>query len=116
VLRQIVALGAQAGLAFNPATPLPDLAYLSPYLSFVVVLTTEPELPDCPFLPEVLEKVWEGKQAPGQERIEWVVDGGVTGENLSRIVEAGADTVVVGRAVFKEGRIAENMAALRTAA
>jgi ribulose-phosphate 3-epimerase len=116
VLRQIVALGAQAGLAFNPATPLPDLAYLSPYLSFVVVLTTEPELPDCPFLPEVLEKVREGKQAPGQERIEWVVDGGVTGENLSRIVEAGADTVVVGRAVFKEGRIAENMAALRTAA
>ncbi len=115
VLRQIVSLGAQAGIAFNPATPLPDLAYLSPYLSFVVILTTEPEIPDCPFLPKVLDKVREGRQVQGQERIEWVVDGGVTAENLSHIVEAGADTVVVGRAVFSEGKIFENMAALRAA-
>ena len=116
VLRQIVSLGAQAGIAFNPATPLPDLKYLSPYLSFVVILTTEPEIPDCPFLPEVLDKVREGRQVQGQEGIEWVVDGGVTAENLSHIVEAGADTVVVGRAVFNEGKIFENMAALRAAA
>lgn len=116
VLRQIASLGAQAGLAFNPATPIPDLSYLSPYLSFIVALTTEPETPDCPFLPEVLEKVREGKQASGQGRCEWVVDGGVTAENISQIQKAGADTVVVGRAVFREGKIAENMAALRAAA
>ena len=116
VLRQIVSLGAQAGIAFNPATPLPDLAYLSPYLSFVVILTTEPEIPNCPFLPEVLDKVREGRQVQGQERIGWVVDGGVSAGNLSHIVEAGADTVVVGRAVFCEGKIFENMAALRVAA
>ena len=116
VLRQIVSLGAQAGIAFNPATPLPDLAYLSPYLSFVVILTTEPEIPNCPFLPEVLDKVREGRQVQGQEGIEWVVDGGVSAGNLSHIVEAGANTVVVGRAVFSEGKIFENMAALRVAA
>lgn len=116
VLRQIVSLGAQAGLAFNPATPIPDLSYLAPYLSFIVVLTTEPEMPDCPFLPEVLEKVREGKQAAGQARCEWVVDGGVNAENISQIQKAGVDTVVVGRAVFKEGKITENMAALRAAA
>ncbi|MDH5508432.1 MAG: ribulose-phosphate 3-epimerase, partial [Anaerolineae bacterium] len=49
VLRHIAALGASPGLAINPATPLPDLSYLLPYLSFVVILTTEPEFPDCPF-------------------------------------------------------------------
>jgi ribulose-phosphate 3-epimerase len=113
VLRQIVSLGAEAGIAFNPATPIPDLAYLLPYLSFIVILTTEPEIPDCPFLLEVLEKVREGKQAKGLERIEWVVDGGLNLENLSQVVEAGADTVVIGRAVFKDGKILENMAALR---
>jgi len=113
VLRQIVSLGAIAGIAFNPATPIPDLAYLLPYLSFIVILTTEPEIPDCPFLPEVLEKIREGKQAKGLERIEWVVDGGLNPENLSQVVEAGADTVVIGRAVFKDGKILENMAALR---
>jgi len=114
VLRQITALGARAGLAFNPATPLPDLGYLLPYLSFIVILTTEPELPDCPFLPEVLEKVRKGKQVRGLEGVEWVVDGGVSLENLSQIIQAGANTVVVGRAVFKDEKIAENMAALRS--
>ncbi len=113
VLRQIASLGAEAGLAFNPATRIPDLAYLLPYLSFIVILTTEPEVPDCPFLPEVLEKVREGKQAMGLEKIEWVVDGGLNPENLSQVVAAGADTVVIGRAVFKDGKILENMAALR---
>ncbi len=114
VLRQIAALGAQAGLAFNPATPLPDLAYLLPYLSFIVILTTEPELPDSPFLPEMLEKVRKGKQAQGLEGIEWVVDGGVDPGNLSAVIQSGADTVVVGRAAFKDGTISENMAALRS--
>ena len=113
VLRQIVSQGATAGIAFNPATSIPDLTYLLPFLSFVVILTTEPEIPDCPYLPEVLEKVREGKQVKGMERIEWVVDGGISSENLSQVVAAGADTVVIGRSVFKGDKILENMAALR---
>ena len=113
VLRQIVSMGAKAGIAFNPATPIPDLTYLLPYLSFVIILTTEPEIPDCPYLPEVLEKVRQGKQIQGLERIEWVVDGGINPENISQIVAAGVDTVVVGRNVFKDNKIKENMAALR---
>lgn len=116
VLRQIVSLGAQAGIAFNPATPLPDLTYLLPYLSFIVILTTEPEIPDCPFLLEILEKVRQGKRMPGLEKVEWVVDGDVSPENLADVVQAGADTVVVGRAAFKDGRIKENIQALRAAA
>jgi ribulose-phosphate 3-epimerase len=115
VLRQIVSLGAQAGLAFNPATPLSELAYLLPYLSYVVILTTEPEIPDCPFLPEALEKVRMGRQVKELEGIEWVVDGGVTPGNISQVVDAGADTVVVGRAVFREDKLVENMTALRMA-
>jgi ribulose-phosphate 3-epimerase len=116
VLRHIKTLGAEAGIAFNPATPLPDLTYLLPYLSFVVILTTEPERPDCPFLPEVLEKVRIGRQAGGLEGIEWVVDGAVTPQNLPEIIQAGAHTVVVGRAIFQGGNIKENLAALRAAA
>lgn len=113
VLRQIDALGAEAGLAFNPATPIPDLAYLLPYLSFILVLTTEPEIPDSPFLPEILEKVRQGKQAIGLGEVEWVVDGGLNQENMQQAVTAGADTAIVGRAVFKDGKIRENMASLR---
>ena len=115
VLRQIVSLGAQAGLAFNPATPIPDLTYLLPYLSFIVVLTTEPEIPDSPFLPEVLEKVRTGRQAESLDGIEWVVDGGLNPVNLHQVVAAGADTIVIGRAVFSDGKISENMAAIKKA-
>ncbi len=113
VLRQIVDLGAAAGLALNPATPLPDLGFLSPYLSFLIILTTEPEGPDCPFLPPVLEKVRQGKKDPELKALEWVVDGGVNPENIARIVQAGANTVVVGRGAFQGGMIQKNLQSLR---
>ena len=114
-LRQIAELGLQAGLAFNPATPLPDIAYLSPYLSFVLILSTEPEISDCPFLPTVLDKVREGKQDKTLSGIKWVVDGGINAGNLAEIITAGADVVVVGRAVFENHRITDNIKALRAA-
>ena len=44
-------LGAQAGLALNPVTPLPDLTYLAPYLKFVILLSTEPETGRLAFHP-----------------------------------------------------------------
>jgi len=115
VLRQIVSLGAEAGIAFNPATPIPDLVYLLPYLSFVVVLTTEPENQDCPFLPGILEKVRQGVATKGLKGIEWMVEGGIDEYNVAQVAEAGVDTVVVGQRIFKEGQIAQNMAALREA-
>jgi ribulose-phosphate 3-epimerase len=115
VLRQIATLGAQAGIAFNPATTLPDLSYLCPYLSFVVILTTEPEIPDCPFLPEVLGKVRAGVAAKSGADLEWVVDGAVNPQNVAEVAAAGAGTVVVGRAAFQGGKIKENLAALRAA-
>jgi ribulose-phosphate 3-epimerase len=113
VLRTITDLGADAGLAFNPATPLPDLAYLLPYLVFIVILTTEPEVPDCPYLPEILEKVRRGKSQPSLKDLEWVVDGGVSPDNIKEVIQAGADTVVVGRSAFQEDQISKNIAALR---
>lgn len=116
VLRQIHERGIQAGLAFNPATPLPDLAYLKPYLSFVLILTSEPEIPDSPFLPEALGKLRKGKQGKALEGIEWMADGGINAGNLAQVRGAGADAAVIGRAVFKDGKPIENLQALRQAA
>ncbi|MBC7232087.1 MAG: ribulose-phosphate 3-epimerase [Chloroflexi bacterium] len=115
-LRLIRRLGARAGLAFNPKTPLPDLRYLRRYLDFVLILTTEPEYPDADFLPDVLHKVSEGQGMLGRQSIDWAVDGGITPENVGAVVRAGANVIVAGRSVFRNGAIAENLAALRAAA
>jgi len=115
-LRLIRQHGARAGLAFNPKTPLCDLRYLQPYLDFVLILTSEPEYPDADFLPEVLDKVREGRRILANTAVDWGVDGGITPENVSLAVAAGANIIVSGRGVFHGGTISENIAALRTAA
>lgn len=108
-LKQIHQLGMVPGMALNPITPLPDLSYLFPYLQFVILLSTEPEDEGCPFLPEVLEKLRQGKKIPEYQNIEWVVDGGIGEGNLAEVVRAGADTVVIGRAAFAGGSVSENL-------
>ena len=112
-LRMIDEHGAVPGLALNPVTPVPDLQYLAPYLKFVILLTTEPEMEGCPFLPEVLDKLVKARHQPGLDDIEWVIDGGVSLGNLSEAVRAGADTVVVGRSTFDRGVVAENIRMMR---
>jgi ribulose-phosphate 3-epimerase len=115
-LRLITDVGLIAGLAFNPATPIPDLSYLRPHLSFVLVLTTEPEVPDAPYLPRIVDKVREGKQGRGGLGLEWDVDGGVTPLNAAEVREAGADVIVAGRGLFADGELARNAGLLRAAA
>ncbi len=111
----IRALGLRAGLAFNPATPLPDLHYLRSSLDFLLILTNEPEYPHAAFLPEVLDKLRQGRQMlPGAD-LDWVVDGGITPDNAASAVAAGATILVCGRAVFRDGTIARSLEALRAA-
>ena len=108
-LGMIHQLGMRAGLAFNPKTPLPSLKHYIPFLSFVLILTTEPETQVCTYLPSVLDKVIEGKKQNGLEDILWEVDGGFTPENIGDAIKVGADIVVSGRGVFKDGRYFENI-------
>lgn len=114
-LRLIEELGAVPGLALNPVTPMPDLRYLIPYLKYIILLSTEPELRGSPFLPEILEKLATARQMPEMDTIEWVIDGGVTLETLPDVVKAGADIVVVGRSTFKGESIKENILGMREA-
>ncbi|HHY87739.1 MAG TPA: ribulose-phosphate 3-epimerase [Chloroflexi bacterium] len=107
--------GMQPGLAFNPKTPLPEMGYLRPFLSFVLVLTTEPEAGHCAYLPEVLEKVRAGRAQAGLEGVQWQVDGGITAANAAEVIRAGADILVSGRGVF-HGDIRENIRAIKAAA
>ena len=111
VLRMIAERGMQAGLAFNPKSPIPDLTQYQPYLHFVNILTTEPEIGGAVFLPEVLQKVRLLKKDLPDMVCE--VDGGVTLDNYREVVEAGADILVSGRGLFANDQFEDTVEQLR---
>ena len=104
----------QPGLAFNPKSPVPPLQHYLPFLTFILILTTEPEMELCSYLPSVLSKVVEGKKQPGLGSVEWSVDGGITTDNIQDAIHAGADIVVSGRGVFSNGQMLENIRKMKS--
>lgn len=103
----------KAGLAFNPKTTLPPLQHYCPFLDYVVVLTTEPDYENATYLPSILNKVIDGRKQAEITRVKWMVDGGVSPSNISEVVKAGADIVVVGRSLFNGGTLRENIELLK---
>lgn len=92
--------GAQAcGLALNLKTPVETLLAYADQLDYVLFVSVEADCDGLPFRPGVLAKVCAAR-AMLPSRVEIWVDGGVNEQNLDSVVCAGADTVVVGRAVF----------------
>ena len=95
-------LGAQAGVVLNPATPVHLLDDLLGSLDFVLIMSVNPGFGGQRLLPYTLDKVRrlaELREERGLSyRIE--IDGGVTLDNLSAIVEAGCDIVVAGSSIF----------------
>ena len=115
ILRIIDDAGMQAGLAFSPKTEIPDLSIYSPYLHFVNILTTEPEIDEGVYLPHVLEKVKAIKKNVGMKDLVCEVDGGITPANISDVISVGADIVVAGRGIFMNGDFEENIQMLKSA-
>jgi len=114
-LRMIASLGMQAGLAFNPATEITDLSFCMPYLSFILVLTTEPEEEDCPFLPSILNKIRDNKSQQALKDVMWVVDGDISTKNAAEVIRAGADMLVIGRGIFRNNSIGKNIHEIKRA-
>lgn len=106
--------GMQAGLAFNPKTPIGDLSIYFPFLHFVNILTTEPEVKDCAYLPQVLEKIRQIKAREATRDLLCEVDGGFTPENTGDAVVVGSDIVVSGRGIFMNGKTEENIHGMKT--
>jgi ribulose-phosphate 3-epimerase len=96
--------GCQAGLVFNPATPLSYLDYVLDKLDLVLIMSVNPGFGGQSFIPSALDKlrrVREMIDASGRP-IRLEIDGGVKPSNIGEIARAGADTFVAGSAVFNE--------------
>ena len=116
VIQQIKDGGCRAGVAINPATPISAIEEALPFLDIVLILTVNPGFGGQTLIPEVLDKV-SRLRAIIDERgyeVEVEVDGGVNAETAAAVVNAGADTLVAGSAVFnRRESVAEAMARLR---
>jgi len=100
--RELRRLGARAGLALKPATPLEAFTDLLPEVDMVLVMTVEPGFGGQSFLDVCLPKVRRAREAVKAAGLDvWVqVDGGVSAATIERAAEAGADVFVAGSAVY----------------
>ena len=98
--------GCQAGLVFNPATPLFHLDHVLDKIDLVLLMSVNPGFGGQSFIPSTLNKLRETKaklqahEAKTGRKIRLEVDGGVKVDNIREIAAAGADTFVAGSAIF----------------
>ncbi len=115
-LQAIKALGCQAGVAINPHTPASFLSEILPMLDAVLVMTVNPGFGGQEFLPETLPKIRALRETIGERAIDIGVDGGIHEQTVAQAVEAGANLLVVGSAIFgREHSVAQGMYGLRRA-
>ncbi len=105
-LQLIHAEGCQAGLVFNPATPLDVLEWTIDKVDLVLIMSVNPGFGGQSFIDSALRKVEQARRLIEQERkrsgrdIRLEVDGGIKVDNIRRVAAAGADTFVAGSAIF----------------
>lgn len=103
-IQHIHALGKKAGVAINPATPALLISEILGNVELVLVMTVNPGFGGQEFIPETLGKIRQVRNAIRQRglRCEVEVDGGINDETAPRVVEAGADVLVAGSAVYDD--------------
>jgi ribulose-phosphate 3-epimerase len=96
--------GCEAGVALNPTTPPESIEWALPYLDYVLVMSVNPGFGGQTFIPEMVEKVRRVKEMTD---LPVQVDGGITADTAPLMVEAGAQVLVAGSAVYKGDPVAE---------
>ncbi|RZJ13161.1 MAG: ribulose-phosphate 3-epimerase [Rubrivivax sp.] len=94
--------GKQAGLVFNPATPLDVLEWVIDKVDVVMLMSVNPGFGGQSFIPSALKKLTKARELIDKSgrNIRLEIDGGVKADNIRAIADAGADTFVAGSAIF----------------
>jgi len=104
-LGKIKESGMLSGIALNPGTPIYNLDPILSLVDFVLLMSVNPGFYGQKFIPSVMSKLTSLVKMRGESGMEFQIgiDGGVNAANLSSILDGGADLVVSGYYVFKEG-------------
>ena len=103
--------GLLAGVALNPATPVEMIRHVLPKVDMVLIMTVNPGLGGQRLIPYTIDKVREVKKLLEEQelKVDIEVDGGINLSNVEEVMDAGANIIVAGSAVFN-GNIQENVA------
>lgn len=114
-IQLIKSFGKKAGVVLNPATSASVLDNVMDDIDLILVMSVNPGFGGQKFIHSQLKKIKQIRDMIGNRDIRLEVDGGVNAETAKLCIEAGADVLVAGSAVFKDGneKLAENIAALR---
>jgi len=93
----------KSGIALNPATPLSVIEYLINKIDVLLLMTVNPGLGGQKFIPEMINKIEKARKIIDNQKksISLAVDGGINLDNISNVVKAGVDIIVVGQIIFK---------------
>lgn len=114
-LQLIKAEGCQAGLVFNPGTPLDVLDWVIDKVDLILIMSVNPGFGGQSFIDSALRKTEQARkriEAAGRD-IRLEVDGGIKVDNIRRVADAGADTFVAGSAIFGQPDYRAVIAAMR---
>jgi len=115
-LQAIRALGKKVGVSMNPGTPTSSIAHIIDLVDLILVMSVNPGFGGQAFIPAAIDKIADLRALVRGRPIDIEVDGGITSENAAKVVQAGANVLVAGSAVFKGGNYKANIAAIRNAA
>lgn len=104
VITQIKELGLKAGVAINPATPLSVLEYVLEYVDMILIMTVNPGFGGQTYIENSTKKIHDLRKMINERHlnIDIEVDGGIKLHNVKEVLEAGANIIVAGSAVFNE--------------
>jgi len=100
-LTRIRELGCKAGVAINPATSISGLEFVIDKLDLILVMSVNPGFGGQEFLNSSIDKIKLIKNLVGDRDIKIQVDGGINDKTASKVIQAGANVLVAGSAIFK---------------
>jgi len=104
-LTRIRELGCKAGVSINPGSSISGLEFLLDKLDLILVMSVNPGFGGQTFINSSLDKIKTISDLVGKRPINIQVDGGVNNEIAPKVIKAGANVIVAGSAVFKEGNV-----------